>query len=240
MIAGPQLDVDRPRRRQALRSSDDCRASARSDAERAARHHRGDAGGADPGAGHDHRQRRPAAHAGEPRRDPGKHQLGPDQLYRRLGDRAADLPAGWPTGSGGSGCCSGRWSASPSPRSSARLRNRCRKWSAFRVLQGVTGAFLVPLAQATLFDINPRERHAQAMALFGGGIMIGPILGPGAGRLADRQLQLALGVPGQHPDRRRCAALMLLRFMPKSPRSSASLRPVRHLRCSASRSAHCS
>jgi DHA2 family multidrug resistance protein len=49
---------------------------------------------------------------------------------------------------------------------------------AFRALQGVGGAFIVPLAQATLFDINPREKHGQAMALFGGGVMIGPILGP--------------------------------------------------------------
>lgn len=48
----------------------------------------------------------------------------------------------------------------------------------FRAFQGVGGAFIVPLAQATLFDINPREKHAQAMALFGGGVMIGPILGP--------------------------------------------------------------
>jgi DHA2 family multidrug resistance protein len=48
----------------------------------------------------------------------------------------------------------------------------------FRALQGVSGAFIVPLAQATLFDINPREKHSQAMALFGGGVMIGPILGP--------------------------------------------------------------
>ena len=48
----------------------------------------------------------------------------------------------------------------------------------FRALQGVGGAFIVPLAQATLFDINPREKHGQAMALFGGGVMIGPILGP--------------------------------------------------------------
>jgi MFS transporter, DHA2 family, multidrug resistance protein len=48
----------------------------------------------------------------------------------------------------------------------------------FRVLQGISGAFIVPLAQATLFDINPREKHGQAMAMFGGGVMIGPILGP--------------------------------------------------------------
>jgi DHA2 family multidrug resistance protein len=48
----------------------------------------------------------------------------------------------------------------------------------FRAFQGIGGAFIVPLAQATLFDINPREKHGQAMALFGGGVMIGPILGP--------------------------------------------------------------
>jgi DHA2 family multidrug resistance protein len=48
----------------------------------------------------------------------------------------------------------------------------------FRAFQGVSGAFIVPLAQATLFDINPREKHGQAMALFGGGVMIGPIMGP--------------------------------------------------------------
>jgi len=33
----------------------------------------------------------------------------------------------------------------------------------FRALQGVGGAFIVPLAQATLFDINPREKHGQAI-----------------------------------------------------------------------------
>ncbi len=48
----------------------------------------------------------------------------------------------------------------------------------YRALQGVTGAFIVPLAQSTLFDIYPREKHGQAMAMFGGGVMIGPILGP--------------------------------------------------------------
>ena len=38
----------------------------------------------------------------------------------------------------------------------------------FRALQGIAGAFLVPIAQAVLFDINPPERHARAMAMFGG------------------------------------------------------------------------
>ena len=47
-----------------------------------------------------------------------------------------------------------------------------------RLLQGVFGAALVPLSQAVLLDINPREKVGQAMAIWGAGIMIGPILGP--------------------------------------------------------------
>ena len=51
----------------------------------------------------------------------------------------------------------------------------------FRLLQGVFGAALVPLSQAVLFDIYPRERHGSAMALWGVGVMVGPILGPTLG-----------------------------------------------------------
>ena len=85
----------------------------------------------------------------------------------------------------------------------------------FRSLQGVGGAFIVPLAQATLFDINPREKHGQAMALFGGGVMIGPILGPVLGGwLTDNYnwrwvflVNLPVGV---------ICALLMLRYMPKT------------------------
>ena len=49
---------------------------------------------------------------------------------------------------------------------------------AARLLQGLFGAALVPLSQAVLLDINPREKLGQAMAIWGAGIMIGPILGP--------------------------------------------------------------
>lgn len=52
---------------------------------------------------------------------------------------------------------------------------------AFRILQGVFGASLAPLSQAVLLDINPRERHGQAMALWGAGIMVAPVLGPTLG-----------------------------------------------------------
>ena len=51
----------------------------------------------------------------------------------------------------------------------------------FRLMQGVFGAALVPLSQAVLLDTYPRERHGPAMALWGVGVMVGPILGPTLG-----------------------------------------------------------
>src|ERR1043165_5875883 len=51
----------------------------------------------------------------------------------------------------------------------------------YRLLQGVFGAPLVPLSQAVLLDSYPRERHGSAMALWGVGVMVGPILGPTLG-----------------------------------------------------------
>jgi DHA2 family multidrug resistance protein len=51
----------------------------------------------------------------------------------------------------------------------------------YRVLQGAAGAALVPLSQAVLLDTYPREKHGSAMALWGMGVMIGPILGPTLG-----------------------------------------------------------
>src|SRR5215475_13912590 len=50
-----------------------------------------------------------------------------------------------------------------------------------RTLQGFLGAALVPLSQAVLLDINPPQRHGQAMAMWGVGVMVGPIIGPTLG-----------------------------------------------------------
>ncbi|HXC26610.1 MAG TPA: DHA2 family efflux MFS transporter permease subunit [Stellaceae bacterium] len=52
---------------------------------------------------------------------------------------------------------------------------------AFRLLQGISGAALVPLSQATLLHINPPERHAKAMTIWGMGVILGPIIGPALG-----------------------------------------------------------
>src|ERR1700761_4819175 len=51
----------------------------------------------------------------------------------------------------------------------------------FRFLQGVGGAALVPLSQAVLFDINPPKDFGRAMAIWGIGVTMGPILGPALG-----------------------------------------------------------
>lgn len=51
----------------------------------------------------------------------------------------------------------------------------------FRLAQGIFGAPLVPLSQAILLDAFPREKHGQALAIFGLGIMVAPIMGPTLG-----------------------------------------------------------
>ena len=51
----------------------------------------------------------------------------------------------------------------------------------FRLMQGIFGAAIVPLSQTFLLDINPREKAGSAMAMWGAGIMVGPIIGPTLG-----------------------------------------------------------
>ncbi|MEQ1497900.1 MAG: DHA2 family efflux MFS transporter permease subunit [Novosphingobium sp.] len=48
----------------------------------------------------------------------------------------------------------------------------------FRALQGITGAFISPLSQAAMIDTNRPSRQSQMMAIWGMGIMVGPIMGP--------------------------------------------------------------
>jgi DHA2 family multidrug resistance protein len=49
---------------------------------------------------------------------------------------------------------------------------------AFRIVQGMFGAALVPLSQTVMLQIYPPERRGWAMSLWGLGVMIGPIMGP--------------------------------------------------------------
>jgi DHA2 family multidrug resistance protein len=52
---------------------------------------------------------------------------------------------------------------------------------AFRLLQGVFGAPLVPLSQAIMADAYPPHERGKAMSLWGLGVMVGPVLGPTLG-----------------------------------------------------------
>ncbi|MEW6109391.1 MAG: DHA2 family efflux MFS transporter permease subunit [Nitrospirota bacterium] len=48
----------------------------------------------------------------------------------------------------------------------------------FRILQGIGGGALQPISQSILLETFPRKQHGMAMAIFGIGIMFGPIVGP--------------------------------------------------------------
>jgi DHA2 family multidrug resistance protein len=48
----------------------------------------------------------------------------------------------------------------------------------FRLVQGAFGAAMIPLSQTVLLTIYPKERQGFAMALFGMGVVVGPVLGP--------------------------------------------------------------
>ncbi len=55
-------------------------------------------------------------------------------------------------------------------------------WLIFlRVIQGATGGGMVPVSQAILLETFPPHKHGQAMAAFGAGVVLAPILGPTLG-----------------------------------------------------------
>ena len=91
----------------------------------------------------------------------------------------------------------------------------------FRILQGCFGAALVPLSQTVLFDINPRERHGSAMALWGVAVMAGPVLGPVLGGWLTEDyswryvfyINLPIGL---------LAFLGIMTFLPEKPRVPGS------------------
>ena len=49
---------------------------------------------------------------------------------------------------------------------------------AARIVQGACGAFLMPMSQAFLYDMNPPSRQVRAITIWGVGSMAGPLLGP--------------------------------------------------------------
>src|ERR1700744_1464102 len=51
----------------------------------------------------------------------------------------------------------------------------------FRLLKGAFGAALSPLSQAIMLDLSPPQKRGSIMAIWGMGVMVGPILGPTLG-----------------------------------------------------------
>ena len=86
----------------------------------------------------------------------------------------------------------------------------------WRTCQGLLGAPLVPLSQAITLDTFPRAQHGPAMALWGIGVMLGPILGLTIGGYMT-ELQLALGVL-RGGAVRRAALFGCLAFVPDTGR----------------------
>src|SRR6185437_8592988 len=86
-----------------------------------------------------------------------------------------------------------------------------------RLLQGMAGAALVPLSQSTLLDSYTVEERGSAMAIWGIGVMLGPIMGPTLGAwLTDNYswhwvflINLPIGI---------ATAVGMLLFMQETPR----------------------
>ncbi len=87
----------------------------------------------------------------------------------------------------------------------------------FRIFQGICGASLVPLGQSVMFDTTTLEQRGAAMAMWGMGVMVGPVLGPTLGGWLTENyswrwvfyINLPIGV---------LAVLGLVRFLPETPR----------------------
>lgn len=85
----------------------------------------------------------------------------------------------------------------------------------WRIVQGLGGGGLLATAQSTIFEIFPKQEIGTAMAIFGLGIMVGPMLGPTVGGYLTEQyswpwifyINLPLGI---------IALILALIFVPDS------------------------
>jgi MFS transporter, DHA2 family, multidrug resistance protein len=92
----------------------------------------------------------------------------------------------------------------------------------FRILQGIFAAFIGPLSQTVLLDINPPEKAPRAMTIWGMGIMVAPIFGPMVGGWLTESynwrwvffINLPIGIP---------TIAVLWWLLPSRPRSTRRL-----------------
>ena len=92
----------------------------------------------------------------------------------------------------------------------------------FRLLQGISGAALVPLSQSIMVATFPQHERGKAMAIWGIGVMVGPILGPTLGGWLTEFMSwrwtffinLPVGI---------LSGLLVLRYIPDTQRSERSM-----------------
>lgn len=93
---------------------------------------------------------------------------------------------------------------------------------AFRILQGLAGAALAPLSQAIMTGLYPPEERGKAMAMWGIGVMFGPVLGPTLGGWLTEMLSwrwtffinIPVGI---------ASVLFALKYLPDSPKRERSM-----------------
>lgn len=93
---------------------------------------------------------------------------------------------------------------------------------AFRLLQGMFGGTLVPLSQAIIVDSFPVEERGRALAIWGMGVMVAPIMGPTLGGYLTEVLSwrwnfyinLPVGI---------VALLLATRFVPDTPKKQRDM-----------------
>ncbi len=92
----------------------------------------------------------------------------------------------------------------------------------FRLLQGISGAALVPLSQSIMVATFPQHERGKAMAIWGIGVMVGPILGPTLGGWLTEYMSwrwtffinLPVGI---------LSAFLVLRYIPDTQRSERNM-----------------
>lgn len=91
----------------------------------------------------------------------------------------------------------------------------------FRVAQGIAGAFIGPLAQAFLLDINRPSYHMRALSIFSVVVMVGPVIGPIIGGILTESLDWRWVFYINVPIGIVCLAL-LIPLLPDKPRGDRS------------------
>jgi DHA2 family multidrug resistance protein len=92
----------------------------------------------------------------------------------------------------------------------------------FRIAQGISGAALVPLSQTIMTGLYPPEQRGRAMAFWGLGVTLGPVLGPTLGGWLTEAfswrwtffINLPVGI---------MSIALTMRYLPKSPQRERTM-----------------